>query len=104
VFIKRAGYKPTLLVLRSEGEPGQETLQPARIELELAKRAVRTTREVEIGEVDDTPANREQTSPANQSEPPASPTPPPANQPENAASPPAKPAELRADPTEFGEG
>lgn len=74
VFIKRDGYKPTLVVLRSEGEAGSETLQPSTIDLELVKRPDRVERAVEIGVVDEEPAPV----PANQPEPPAKAVPPPA--------------------------
>ena len=90
VFIKRPGYRPELIVLRSEGDAGSPELVPSTIELELAKRMAVASRTVAIEEVDPeaAPTNAEAVEvtppgiadgkagepsepPANQSEPPA---------------------------------
>jgi hypothetical protein len=55
VFIRRPGYKPELVVLRSEGESGEETLNPSRIELQLVKRVEVESLAVSIGEVTEPP-------------------------------------------------
>ena len=86
VFIKRAGYKPELIVLRSEGEKGKQTLKPGRIELKLAKRIERGTLGVEIGEVVEPKPAPPTAPPASQPEPPASQMAPPASQPAPPAS------------------
>jgi hypothetical protein len=95
VFIKRSGYKPELVVLRSEGESGKESLVPGAIELDLERRIERGSLGVEIEEVVEAgdapaaePADRP-APPADQPEPPAKQVEPPAKQVE----PPARPLE-----------
>ena len=96
VFVKRDGYLPELIVLRSQGEAGSERLEPSSIDLKMTRR-VSGPRAVEIQEVSEpgTASNERADKradkqvdtqvgtpepPARQVDPPASQAEPPANQ------------------------
>jgi hypothetical protein len=80
VFIKRSGYKPELIVLRSQGESGKEALVPGRIELELERRIERGALGVEIEEVVEAGAESGSKSGTKRPAPPADQPEPPAKQ------------------------